>query len=142
MLPGWLVLAVLADGGQAASQARPKAPADYRSQADAQKVPARPDDAIQKPRRLGAGGTLNVVAWGADPTGKADCTVLLQELHARKLQVFYPNGTYRFNGETLDFTGGVTFESRDGVVVRNDLSPQPVVVFDEQGHLAGLQQTT
>jgi len=85
--------------------------------------------------------------WGVErrgvrcrPTGKTDCTRLLQELHGRKKPVYYPNGTCRFNGETLDFSGGVTFESRDGVVIRNDLSPEPVVVFDDQGHLAGLQQ--
>ncbi len=87
-----------------------------------------------------ADGPLNVVACGADPTGRADCTRLLQELHGRRVPLFYPNGTYRFNGETLDFTGGVAFESRDGVVIRNDLSPQPVVVSDDQGHLIGLQQ--
>jgi len=87
-----------------------------------------------------ADGALNVVACGADPTGKADCTRLLQELHGRKTALYYPNGTYRFNGETLDFSGGVTFESRDGVVIRNDRSPQPVVVFDDEGHLIGLQQ--
>ena len=84
--------------------------------------------------------TLNVVACGADPTGKEDCTRLLQELHGRKVPVFYPNGTYRFNGETLDFSGGVAFESRDRVVIHNDLSPQPVVVSDAQGHFVGLQQ--
>lgn len=83
---------------------------------------------------------LNVVTCGADPTGTKDCTQLLQRLHSRKVPLFYPNGTYRFNGETLDLTGGIVFESRNGVVIRNDLSPQPVVVFDDQGHLIGLQQ--
>ena len=83
---------------------------------------------------------LNVVVCGADPTGVADCTRVLQGLHGRKVPLYYPNGIYRFNGETLDFTGNISFESRDGVVIRNDLSPQPVVVFDSHGHLIGLQQ--
>jgi hypothetical protein len=87
-----------------------------------------------------AGSPLNAVACGADPTGKEDCTRLLQELHSRKGPVCYPNGTYRFNGESLDLSGGVTFESRGGVVIRNDLSPLPVVVFDNHGNLIGLQQ--
>jgi hypothetical protein len=82
---------------------------------------------------------LNVVEHGADPTGKADSTRALQTLHGRGEPLFYPNGVYRFNGETLDFSGGATFESTDGVVIRNDLSPQPVVVFDAQGRLIGLQ---
>ncbi len=89
---------------------------------------------------IAADGPLNVVTCGADPAGRTDCTRLLQELHSRKVPLFYPNGTYRFNGETLDFTGGVTFESPTGVVIRNDLAPQPVVVCDDQGHLIGLQQ--
>ena len=83
---------------------------------------------------------LNVAECGADPTGRSDCTQVLQGLHARKVPLFYPNGTYRFNGETLDFSGGVVFESNDGVVIRNDLSSQPVVVFDDSGRLIGLQQ--
>jgi hypothetical protein len=87
-----------------------------------------------------AGAPLNVVEHGADPTGKADSTRVIQALHARGVPLFYPNGTYRFNGDTLDFSGGVTFESADRVVIRNDLSPQPAVVFDAQGRLIGLRQ--
>lgn len=83
---------------------------------------------------------LNVMACGADPTGQADCTRLLTDLHGRRVPLYYPNGTYRFNGEALDFSGGVRVESADGVVIRNDLSPDPVVVFDNQGRLIGLQQ--
>lgn len=83
---------------------------------------------------------LNVVACGADPSGQRDCTLLLQEIHRRGRPVYYPSGTYRFNGETLDFSAGTTFESPDGVVIRNDLSPEPVVVRDDRGLLIGLQQ--
>jgi len=83
---------------------------------------------------------VNVVGQGVDPTGKTDCTRLLQEIHGRKQRVYYPNGIYRFNGETLDLSGGVEFESRDGVVIRNDISAASVVQFDDQGSLIGLQQ--
>lgn len=87
-----------------------------------------------------ADAPLNVAEHGADPTGMADSTQALRALHARGVPLFYPNGTYRFNGETLDFSGGVTFESADRVVIHNDCSPQPVVVFDARGRLVGLQQ--
>lgn len=54
--------------------------------------------------------------------------------------MFYPDGTYRFNGLSLDFSNGVSFESSEGVTIRNDISPAPVVVHDDAGNLIGLQQ--
>ena len=83
---------------------------------------------------------LNVVELGADPTGTTDCTQLLQEIHARKQRVYYPNGTYRFNGKTLDLSGGVEFETLTGVTVRNDISPGSILQSDDAGNLVGLQQ--
>lgn len=82
---------------------------------------------------------LNVVKRGADPTGKRDSTEVLSQLHASGKRIYYPNGVYRFNGKTLDLSGGVTFESREGVIVRNDISPQNVLQFDDAGNLVGLQ---
>lgn len=83
---------------------------------------------------------LNVVEMGADPTGAKDCTRLLQEIHARQQRIYYPNGTYRFNGKTLDLSGGVQFETPTGVTVRNDTSPRSILQFDDAGNLVGLQQ--
>ena len=89
---------------------------------------SQPDDA----------GALNVVEAGADPTGATDCTDLLTRLHATGRRVYYPTGAYRFNGRRLDLSGGVTFEAAGGVTVRNDISPQNILEFDDAGNLVGL----
>lgn len=83
---------------------------------------------------------VNVLDYGVDRTGRVDATRTLMRIHSLGRRVYYPNGVYRFNGPTLDFSGGVRFESLNGVVIRNDLSPEPVVVFDDDGRLIGLQQ--
>lgn len=83
---------------------------------------------------------VNVVEAGADPNGVTDCTALLSSLHASGDRVYYPNGTYRFNGRTLDLRGGVRFESAAGVTICNDRSPANVLQFDDAGNLIGLQQ--
>jgi len=82
---------------------------------------------------------VDVVAHGADPTGAVDCTEVLTRLHATGQRVYYPNGTYRFNGMTLDLSGGVRFETPTGVTVRNDLSDANVLQLDDVGNLVGLQ---
>jgi len=82
---------------------------------------------------------LNVVDFGVDPSGQLDATETLSRLHSRGRPVYYPNGTYRFNGKNLAFSGGIRFESRAGVVIRNDVSASPIVQFDDQGNLVGLQ---
>lgn len=89
---------------------------------------------------LSAPQPVSVLDFGADPTGQRDSTEALVRAHATGRRVIYPNGTYRFNGPHLDLTGGVNFASPDGVTVRNDLSPAPVLVFDDAGNLIGLQQ--
>ncbi len=81
----------------------------------------------------------NVKDAGADPTGQVDCTRLLTRIHATGKQVYYPNGTYLFNGTHLDLSGGVTFESPEGVVVRNSISHANILQFDDAGNLIGLQ---
>ena len=81
---------------------------------------------------------LNVMDYGADNSGRQDLTELLTLLHASGRRVYYPNGVYRFNGETLDLSGGVRFESPDGVTVRNDISEMNILRFDADGHLIGL----
>ncbi len=83
---------------------------------------------------------VNVLDFGADPTGQRDSTEALVRAHATGRRVYYPEGTYRFNGPHLDLSGGVTFASPTGVIVRNDLSAEPVLVFDDAGNLVGLQQ--
>jgi len=88
----------------------------------------------------GQGNMIDVVVRGADPTGRIDATGILTRLHRLGRPVYYPNGTYLFNGATLDFSGGVRFESPAGVIVRNDISPSPIIVFDDDGNLIGLQQ--
>ena len=81
---------------------------------------------------------INVVTYGADPTGKTDATAVLTRLHATGKKIYYPNGTYLFNGLTLDFSGGVRFQSKDGVLIRNRISDTPIVNFDDAGNLIGL----
>ena len=76
--------------------------------------------------------------YGADNTGCQDLTELLTRLHASGHRVYYPNGVYRFNGETLELSGGVRFESMGGVTVRNDISEMNILRFDADGYLIGL----
>ena len=83
---------------------------------------------------------INVVSFGADNTGTADNTGLLTSLHSLGREVYYPNGTYLFNGKTLDFSGGVEFESMSGVTVRNSLTATNIINFDDSGNLIGLMQ--
>ena len=83
---------------------------------------------------------LNVLDYGADNTGATDDTKLLQALHKTGKTIYYPNGTYLFNGLTLDLAGGVRFESMDGVTVRNDISDMNILRFDDFGNLIGLMQ--
>ena len=87
---------------------------------------------------IAEGEVVNVVERGADPTGVIDSTVVLTRAHALGKKVFYPNGVYRFNGKTLDLSGGVAFESAGGVTVRNDVSTVNVLQFDDAGNLVGL----
>ena len=83
---------------------------------------------------------LNVLDFGVDNTGVVDATDILTKLHASGKRIYYPNGTYRFNGKTLDLSGGVRFESQDGVLVRNSLSDTNILNFDDKGNLIGLMQ--
>ncbi len=83
---------------------------------------------------------INVMEFGADNTGKLDSTDVLMQVHAMKKRVYYPNGTYLFNGRTLDLSGGVRFESMNGVKVRNSISDVNILNFDDKGHLIGLMQ--
>jgi len=83
---------------------------------------------------------LNVLDYGVDNTGATDATEILTRLHASGKRIYYPNGTYRFNGKTLDLSGGVRFESQDGVLIRNSLSDTPIINFDDNGNLIGLMQ--
>ncbi len=87
---------------------------------------------------------INVVKNGVDNTGKTDMTGLLTALHIKSAEsgvpVYYPDGTYLFNGATLDLSGGVIFESQDGVCIRNSQSGRSIVQFDDAGNLIGLMQ--
>ncbi len=93
----------------------------------------------------GGGGkkdVIDAVEYGLDNTGKTDVTKLMMEMHKQGAKegktIYYPNGTYLFNGLTLDFTSGVEFESKDGVLIRNSVSETPIVNFDDNGNLIGL----
>ena len=81
---------------------------------------------------------LNVLDYGVDNTGEVDATETLTRLHATGNRIYYPNGTYLFNGKNLNFSGGVRFESPNGVVIRNSISETPIVNFDDFGNLIGL----
>ncbi len=85
---------------------------------------------------------INAVDYGLDNTGETDVTEQMIEMHEKgaelDLPIYYPNGTYLFNGTKLDFTSGVEFESQDGVLIRNSISDTPIVNFDNAGNLIGL----
>jgi hypothetical protein len=83
---------------------------------------------------------VNVLDFGADPSGVKDCTSDIRRAHNTGKRVYYPNGTYIFNGKSLSFAGGVRFESQDGVLIRNSIAEQPVISFDDFGNLIGLAQ--
>ena len=86
---------------------------------------------------------INAVDYGIDNTGATDETNKMMEMHKKGAEegkkIYYPNGTYLFNGLKLDFTSGVEFESQDGVLIRNSKSDTPIVNFDKvSGQLIGL----
>ncbi len=85
---------------------------------------------------------INAVTYGLDNTGKTDLTHEMIEMHKEGAKtgkkIYYPNGTYLFNGTTLDFTSGVEFESQDGVLIRNSISDTQIINFDDAGNLIGL----
>ena len=81
---------------------------------------------------------INVVEEGVDNTGETDMTEQLTRLHASGKRIYYPNGTYLFNGKNLDLSGGVRFESQEGVLVRNSISDTNILNFDDNGNLIGL----
>ena len=86
---------------------------------------------------------INAVEYGIDNTGATDETSKMMEMHKKGAEegkkIYYPNGTYLFNGLKLDFTSGVEFESQDGVLIRNSKSDTPIVNFDKvSGQLIGL----
>lgn len=82
----------------------------------------------------------NVLDYGVDNTGKVDATEVLTALHATGARIYYPNGNYLFNGATLDLSGGVRFESLDGVCIHNSISEVNLINFDKYGNLIGLMQ--
>ena len=85
---------------------------------------------------------INAVEYGVDNTGKTDMTDKMIAMHKEAANqgkpVYYPNGTYLFNGATLDFSSGVEFESMDGVTVRNSIADTNIINFDDAGNLIGL----
>ena len=91
------------------------------------------------PEKLAA-EELCVLDFGIDNTGTLDNTALMQALHSTGRRIYYPNGVYLFNGDTLDLSGGVRFETREGVTVRNRISPMNIIVFDDFGNLIGLME--
>lgn len=88
--------------------------------------------------------SISVVAEGADPKGVEDCTAILEATHAKAAAegkaVYYPNGTYRYNGEYLDLSSGVKFESVEGVMLKNDISEHNLFQHDDLGNFVGLIQ--
>ena len=94
-----------------------------------------------RPTTAPSADEINVVTdYGVDNTGATDVTALLTTIHNTGKPVYYPNGTYLFNGKTLNFSGGVRFESQNGVVIRNSISATPIVNFDKYGNFIGLMQ--
>ena len=87
-------------------------------------------------------GEINAVEYGCDNTGKKDNTQLMMKMHKEGAEdnkvIYYPNGTYLFNGVTLDFSSGVRFESQDGVLIRNRISDEAIINYDDFGNFIGL----
>ena len=81
---------------------------------------------------------INVMDYGADNTGVKDNTFLLTELHSTGKKIYYPIGTYRFNGRNLNISGGVVFEDRENTKIINDISDNNIMQFDDKGNLIGL----
>ena len=85
---------------------------------------------------------VNVVDFGADPSGVRDSTAALTAAHATGKLVYYPKGKFRFNGPTLRLSGGVKRASPAAVTVFCNISDENVLQFDLQdgsGPLIGLQ---
>ncbi len=87
---------------------------------------------------------IDAVKYGIDNTGGTDMTQKMIAMHKEGAEkgkpIYYPDGTYLFNGTTLDFTSGIQCESADGVLIRNSISATPIVNFDDKGNLIGLMQ--
>ena len=106
----------------------------------------KPKPTLPKPADEGyeTATLLDAVKFGIDNSGQIDATEQMIALHAESAEkhkpVYYANGMYRFNGKTLDFSGGVQFESPTGVCIRNNCGSNPIVNFDDNGNLIGLMQ--
>jgi len=53
------------------------------------------------------GAPINVLDYGADPTGLADSTTAMQAAHNTGKTVYYPTGTYKFTTLTNIISGGI-----------------------------------
>ena len=53
------------------------------------------------------GAPINVLDYGADPTGVADSLTAMQAAHNTGQIVYYPAGTYRFSGQLTIALGGI-----------------------------------
>ena len=92
------------------------------------------------PEKMADQAELNVLDYRVDNTGVLDNTAILQALHRTGKRIYYPNGTYLFNGDTLDLSGGIRFQSPEGVLIRNRISDTRIINFDDAGNLIGLMQ--
>lgn len=79
------------------------------------------------------GAPVNVLDYGADPTGTADSTAAIQAAHNASYNVHYPNGTYKVTNSITLRTG--TFISGSGagqtiISLSNDLANATSAIYE------------
>lgn len=91
--------------------------------------------------RMLSGGEVNVLDYGADPTGVADSTSAIQaaiNAVGAKGAIYIPNGTYKVT-ETITFAQGTSVDiygqSREGTIIQSGLTSADAskYVFHYQG---------
>ena len=78
------------------------------------------------------GAPVNVLDFGADPTGTNDSTSAMAAAHATGRLVYYPNGTYLFTKLTTPITrGGIVGDGPTSTVLNSsDTSSDTLIVFN------------
>lgn len=78
------------------------------------------------------GAPVNVLDFGADPTGSNDSTSAMAAAHATGQIVYYPSGTYRFTKLTTPITrGGIIGDGPTSSVLHStDTSSDPLMIFN------------
>lgn len=76
---------------------------------------------------------VNILMFGADPTGAADSTTAMTAAHATGSMVYYPAGTYKFS--TFSFAAGGICGDGQGITILNstDTTTADLITFTGTG---------